>query len=137
MVFMFDSNVLLDIVTADEKWMDWSRAQFRTAAKTAPVVINPIIYAEIAPAFDSQAALDRWLPPLHFRRLPLPYEAGFRASRAFLEYRKRGGKKSSPLPDFYIGAHAETAGFTLVTRDISRYQTYFPDLKVLAPQTAR
>lgn len=95
-------------------------------------MINPVIYAEIAPAFDSQAALDHWLRPQHFRRLPLPYEAGFRASRAFFDYRQRCGK-SSPLPDFYIGAHAETAGFTLVTRDPSRYQTYFPDLKILAP----
>lgn len=137
MLFMFDSNVLLDIVTADAKWMEWSSEQFRRAAKTSPVLINPIIYAEIAPAFDSRAALDHWLRPQHFRRLPLPYEAGFRASRAFLEYRQRGGGKSSPLPDFYIGAHAETAGFTLVTRDQMRYQTYFPDLKILAPQANR
>lgn len=137
MAFMFDSNVLLDIVTADARWMEWSVEQFRRLAKNAPVLINPIIYAEIAPAFDSQAALDHWLRPQHFRRLPLPYEAGFRASRAFLDYRLRGGGKSSPLPDFYIGAHAETAGFTLVTRDRSRYQTYFPDLKILAPQETR
>ncbi len=133
MAFMFDSNVLLDIVTADTKWMEWSSEQFRRAAKAGPVLINPIIYTEIAPAFDSQAALDHWLRPQHFRRLPFPYEAGFRASRAFLHYRERGGVKSSPLPDFYIGAHAETAGFTLVTRDQTRYQTYFPDLKVLVP----
>ncbi len=137
MVCMFDSNVLLDIVTADAKWMEWSSEQFRRIAKTGPIVINPIIYAEIAPAFDSQKALDHWLRPQHFRRLPLPYEAGFRASRAFLEYRRSGGGKSSPLPDFYIGAHAETAGFTLVTRDQKRYQTYFPDLKLLAPPSTR
>ena len=134
MAFMFDSNVLLDIVTADARWLEWSSEQFRQAAKAAPVLINPVIYSEIAPAFDSEAALDHWLRPQHFRRLPLPYEAGFRASRAFLEYRKRGGAKTSPLPDFYIGAHAETAGFTLVTREQKRYQTYFPDLKILAPK---
>ncbi len=137
MTFMFDSNVLLDIVTADAKWLEWSAGQFRKAAKAASVVINPIIYAEIAPAFDSQAALDHWLRPEHFRRLPLPYEAGFRANVAFLAYRERGGEKRSPLPDFFIGAHAETAGFTLVTRDQTRYQTYFPDLKIVAPQTGR
>lgn len=133
MAFMFDSNVLLDIVTADGKWLAWSSDQFRRAARGGPVFINPIIYAELAPAFDSQAALDRWLQPNHFRRLPLPYEAGFRASRAFVEYRNRGGAKSAPLPDFYIGAHADTAGFTLVTRDETRYRTYFPDLKLLTP----
>lgn len=134
MAFMFDSNVLLDIVTADATWLAWSVDQFRRAAKTGPVLINPIIYTELAPAFDSQPALDHWLQPQHFRRLPLPYDAGFRASRAFLEYRVRGGTKSSPLPDFYIGAHAESAGFTLVTRDENRYQTYFPDLKLIAPK---
>jgi predicted nucleic acid-binding protein len=133
MAFMFDSNVLLDIVTADMKWLEWSSDQFRRAAKTGPVLINPIIYFELAPAFDTQSDLDHWLRPQHFRRLPLPYEAGFRASRAFLEYRRRGGTKNSPLPDFYIGAHAETAGFTLITRDQVRYRTYFPDLKLLAP----
>jgi hypothetical protein len=133
MAFMFDSNVLLDIVTADMKWLEWSSDQFRRAAKTGPVLINPIIYSELAPAFDTQSDLDHWLRPQHFRRLPLPYEAGFRASRAFLEYRRRGGTKNSPLPDFYIGAHAETAGFTLITRDQVRYRTYFPDLKLLAP----
>lgn len=133
MAFMFDSNVLLDIVTADMKWLEWSSDQFRRAAKTGPVLINPIIYSELAPAFDTQSDLDHWLRPQHFRRLPLPYEAGFRASRAFREYRRRGGTKNSPLPDFYIGAHAETAGFTLITRDQVRYRTYFPDLKLLAP----
>lgn len=133
MAFMLDSNVLLDIATADATWMEWSADQFRRAAKSGLVLINPIIYSELAPAFDSQAALDHWLRPQHFRRLPLPYDAGFRASRAFLEYRARGGTKNSPLPDFYIGAHAESAGFTLVTRDQTRYQTYFPDLKILAP----
>lgn len=134
---MLDSNVLLDIVTADATWIAWSSDQFRRAAKAGPVLINPIIYAELAPAFDSQAALDHWLRPNHFRRLPLPYEAGFRASRAFVEYRSRGGTKTAPLPDFYIGAHAETAGFTLVTRDEMRYRTYFPELKLLTPGRAR
>jgi predicted nucleic acid-binding protein len=130
---MLDSNVLLDIITADPDWLPWSIEQLRWVAKSGPVVINPIIYSELAPAFESQADLDHWLRPQHFRRLPLPYEAAFRASRAFLHYRQRGGSKSAPLPDFYIGAHAETAGFTLVTRDRGRYQTYFPELKLLFP----
>ena len=130
---MLDSNVLLDIVTADAKWLDWSTEQFRAAAAEGQVLLNPIIYAELAPAFDSQAALDRWLRPTIFNRLRLPYEAGYRASEAFVAYRDRGGTKASPLPDFYIGAHAEFAGLTLVTRDTARYQTYFPKIKLITP----
>ena len=131
---MLDTNVLLDILTADAKWLDWSTAQFRQAAAAGPILINPIIYAELAAAFDSRADLDHWLRPALFRRLPLPYEAGFRASRAFLDYRRAGGTKNSPLPDFYIGAHAETAGLTLVTRDVTRYRTYFPKLTLITPE---
>lgn len=130
---MFDSNVLLDIVTADPKWLDWSTEQFRAAAAESQVLINPIIYAELAPAFATQAALDRWLRPTLFNRLRLPYEAGYRAGQSFVTYRERGGTKTSPLPDFYIGAHAEFAGLTLVTRDAARYQTYFPKLKLITP----
>lgn len=131
---MLDSNVLLDIVTADAKWLDWSTEQFRAAAAEGQVLVNPIIYAELAPAFASQAALDRWLRPTIFNRLRLPYEAGYRASEAFLAYRERGGTKSSPLPDFYIGAHAEFAGLTLVTRDATRYRTYFSKLRLITPE---
>ena len=130
---MLDSNVLLDIVTADPKGLAWSTDQFRKAAAEGPVLLNPIIYAELAPAFDSQAALDRWLRPALFRRLPLPYEAGFSASRAFLAYRERGGTRTSPLPDFYIGAHADTERLPLVTRDAARYRTYFPKLTLITP----
>ena len=133
MARMLDSNVLLDIVTADRRWLDWSTAQFRAAAAEGQVLINPIIYAELAPAFDSQEALDRWLRPVIFNRLRLPYEAGYRAGRAFVAYRERGGAKTSPLPDFYIGAHAELAALVLVTRDAARYRTYFPKLKLITP----
>jgi predicted nucleic acid-binding protein len=131
---MLDTNVLLDIFTADPKWLDWSTAQFRQASAEGPILINPIVYAELAAGFDSRADLDHWLRPALFKRLPLPYEAGFRASRAFLEYRRGGGTKTSPLPDFYIGAHAETAGFTLVTRDVARYRTFFPKLTLITPE---
>jgi predicted nucleic acid-binding protein len=131
---MLDTNVLLDIFTADPKWLEWSTAQFRRASAEGPILINPIVYAELAAGFDSRADLDHWLRPALFRRLPLPYEAGFRASRAFLEYRRGGGTKTSPLPDFYIGAHAEAAGFTLVTRDVARYRTYFPKLTLITPE---
>src|SRR5688500_4408489 len=116
MARMLDSNVLLDIVTADVTWLSWSTEQFRKATAEGPVLINPIIYAELAPAFDSQAALDRWLRPTLFRRLALPYDAGYRASQAFSEYRRHGGTKAAPLPDFFIGAQAEVEGLVLVTR---------------------
>ncbi|HLQ76278.1 MAG TPA: type II toxin-antitoxin system VapC family toxin [Terriglobia bacterium] len=124
---------MLDILTADAKWLEWSTGQFRAAIAEGPILLNPILYAELAAGFDSRADLDHWLRPALFKRLPLPYEAGFRASRAFLEYRKAGGTKSSPLPDFFIGAHAEHAGFTLVTRDAGRYKTYFPRLQLITP----
>jgi len=133
MARMLDSNVLLDIITADPEWLPWSTRQFRNAAAEGPVIINPIIYAELAPAFDSRASLDRWLRPSLFKRLPLPYEAGFRASQAFLEYRSRKGSRTSPLPDFYIGAHADVETITLVTRDAARYRTYFPNLDLMTP----
>jgi predicted nucleic acid-binding protein len=130
---LFDTNVLLDIATADPIWLPWSENQFRTAAAQGPILINPIIYAELAPAFASTADLDRWLDPAVFQRLPLPYAAGWLAAQAFLKYRRSGGVKTSPLPDFYIGAHAEVEGWTLVTRDAARYRTYFPSVPLIDP----
>ncbi len=130
---LFDTNVLLDIATADVTWLAWSEAQLRAAAAQGPIMINPIIYAELAPAFASKAELDSWLDPAVFERLPLPYSAGWLAAQAFLKYRKAGGHKSSPLPDFYIGAHAAAEGLTLVTRDASRYRTYFPNVALITP----
>ncbi len=132
-MILFDTNVLLDIATADPVWLSWSETQFRTAAAQGPIPINPIIYAELAPAFTSAADLDRWLDPAIFQRLPLPYAAGWLAAQAFLKYRRSGGVKTSPLPDFYIGAHAEVEGHTLVTRDAARYRTYFQNVPLIAP----
>ncbi len=130
---LFDTNVLLDIATADPAWLAWSEIQFRAAAAQGPILINPIIYAELAPAFASAAELDAWLDPAVFQRLPLPYAAGWLAAQAFLKYRRSGGTKTSPLPDFYIGAHAEIENRTLVTRDAARYRTYFPNIPIIAP----
>lgn len=130
---LFDTNVLLDIATADPVWLQWSEKEFRSAAAQGPVLINPIIYAELAPAFAAVADLDKWLDPVVFHRLPLPYAAGWVAAQAFLKYRRSGGTKTSPLPDFYIGAHAEVEGHTLVTRDAARYRTYFPNVSLIAP----
>jgi len=95
-------------------------------------LINPIIYAELAPAFTSVTDLDRWLDPAVFQRLPLPYASGWLAAQAFLRYRRSGGAKTSPLPDFYIGAHADVEKLTLVTRDAARYRTYFPNVPLIA-----
>jgi predicted nucleic acid-binding protein len=132
-MILFDTNVLLDIATADPVWLVWSENQFRTAASQGPILINPIIYAELAPAFGSEADLEKWLDPAVFQRLPLPYAAGWLASEAFLKYRRSGGAKTSPLPDFYIGAHAEVEKWTLVTRDGARYRTYFPNVQIITP----
>ncbi len=132
-MILFDTNVLLDIATADPVWLAWSETQFRAAAAEGPILINPIIYAELAAAFASAADLDKWLDPAVFQRLPLPYAAGWLAGQAFVKYRRTGGTKSSPLPDFYIGAHALAEGLTLATRDESRYRTYFPGLTLIAP----
>ncbi|MEO6212078.1 MAG: type II toxin-antitoxin system VapC family toxin [Vicinamibacterales bacterium] len=130
---LVDSNVILDIVTDDEEWGDWSAAMLAEAAQEGRLVINPLIYAEVSCRFTRIEALDDAVPPEYFVREPLPWPASFLAARAFLKYRKRGGKRAAPLPDFYIGAHAALAGYTLLTRDARRYRSYFPTLPIIAP----
>ena len=133
-MFLVDTNILLDIFTDDATWRSWSEQAVRNALVAGIVGINPIVYAETSLAFADTSALDRHLDTLMLERLPLPYGAAFRAGRAFLRYRRAGGKRSSPLPDFYIGAHAETEDLTLLTRDVGRYRSYFPSLKLVTPQ---
>jgi len=128
-----DSNVLLDIVTDDPQWSAWSSAALAHAADEGPVVINPLIYAEISLAFERIETLEAILPASVFLRLPLPWEAAFLVGRCFVRYRRLGGLRRSPLPDFYIGAHAAIHHLTLLTRDAARYRTYFPKLKITAP----
>jgi len=130
---LIDSNVLLDIATADVAWLAWSQEQLRIAAERGPVYINPIIYAELAPAFVTREDLDRWLDPAVFQRAALPYEAGWLAAQAFIAYRRGGGARNAPLPDFYLGAHAEIERLTLVSRDAARYRTYFPAVVLISP----
>ena len=113
--------------------MDWSASMLARAAQQGRLVINPLIYAEVACGFENIEDLDRALPPEYFTRESLPWPAGFLAARAFLAYRRRGGSRPSPLPDFFIGAHAALAGYTLLTRDRRRYKTYFPKLRVIEP----
>jgi predicted nucleic acid-binding protein len=131
---LVDSNVLLDILIPDPEWEEWSSRALADAGERQVLVINPIIYSEVSTGFDRIEDLDTALPPEMLRRDPLPWEAGFLAGKAFLEYRKRGGAKRSPMPDFYIGAHAAVAGMELLTRDASRYRTYFPRLRLICPE---
>ena len=130
---LVDSNVILDVVTEDPKWYEWSAAQLEKLAESHTLVINPIIYSEVSVGFDRIEDLDLALPPDFFRRDPLPWEAGFLAGKCFVKYRRSGGKRCSPLPDFYIGAHAAILGFALLTRDTNRYKTYFPKLALISP----
>ena len=133
MATLVDSNVLLDVLQEDDAWQDWSAAMIVQASERGSLVINPIVYAEVALGYDSIEALEHAVPPDHYRREPLPWDAAFLASRAFVAYRRRGGIRRSPLPDFYIGAHAAIAGHTLLTRDPKRYRAHFPKLRIIAP----
>lgn len=130
---LVDSNVLLDILTEDQTWFEWSSEQLTTCAEQGNLLINPIIYAEISIGFTQSEELEAAIPQSFFQREALPYEAAFLAGKAFLAYRRRGGERRSPLPDFYIGAHAVVAGYTLLTRDATRYRTYFPEVSLIAP----
>jgi predicted nucleic acid-binding protein len=130
---LVDSNVLLDVATNDPVWGDWSAEALERTADASILVINPLVYAEVSIGFDSIEDLEAALPVDLYRREELPYEAGFLAGKCFLRYRRAGGHKRSPLPDFYIGAHAAVAGYRLLTRDATRYQTHFPNLGLIAP----
>jgi predicted nucleic acid-binding protein len=132
-VILVDSNVIIDVLTQDPRWRRWSQAALIDAADRDEIAINPIIYAEIASGFTTMAELDHHLGAASFRRLALPSAAGFVAGRAFVEYRRRGGVRTSPLPDFYIGAHAAVAGLKLLTRDARRYTGYFPKVLLISP----
>jgi predicted nucleic acid-binding protein len=129
---LVDANVLLDIFTQDPQWADWSEGQLAEAIDLGPAVINPIVYAEISVRFDRIEDLEDALPD-EIEREPLPWEAGFLAGKCFVEYRRGKGAKRSPLPDFYIGAHAAVTGRRLLTRDPARYRTHFPRLELIAP----
>ena len=128
-----DSNVLLDVLENDPHWHAWSAEQLRQAADSSVLIINPIIYAEISVGFARIEELEGIVTPDIFERRPLPWEAAFLAGKCFLRYRKQGGVRRSPLPDFFIGAHAAVEGLTLLTRDATRYRTYFPTLSLIAP----
>jgi hypothetical protein len=136
MEVLTDSNVILDVFTKDKNWFKWSSTTLSRYADDHILVINPIIYAEISIRFDNIEDLEDALPHKFFSKRQIPWEAAFLAGKCFLRYRKTGGKKRSPLPDFYIGAHAAVAGMALLTRDVSRYRTYFPQLELISPDSA-
>ncbi len=128
-----DSNVLIDVAVDDPTWGAWSREALERASASEVLVVNPVVYAEVSVAYQRIEELEEVLPPAVFRREQIPWEAAFLAGKAFLAYRRRGGRSRSPLPDFFIGAHALVAGHRLLTRDASRYRTRFPRLALLAP----
>jgi predicted nucleic acid-binding protein len=132
---LVDSDVLLDILTEDPLWEDWSTDALADAAEAGPLYINPIVYSEVSIRFSTVEALEDALPSKDYRREPIPWAAAFLAGKVFLDYRRHKGTKSTTLPDFFIGAHAAVAGLALLTRDVDRYRTYFPTVSLLAPKT--
>jgi len=130
---LVDSNIILDIATNDARWSEWSGCALAECADHTVLVINPIVYAEVSIGFTTIEALNAALPSASYTREPLPWEAGFLAGKCFLAYRRRGGLHNTPLPDFYIGAHAAIEQLALLTRDVARYRTYFPKLEILGP----
>jgi predicted nucleic acid-binding protein len=130
---LVDTNVLVDVLENDPDWADWSIAQLQAQSKIHPLVINPIIYSELSLTFSTVEALDQTLDDLELRLLEIPKPALFLAGKAFAQYRRLGGVKNSVLADFFIGAHAAVSGLTVLTRDTRRYRTYFPAIRLVAP----
>jgi predicted nucleic acid-binding protein len=131
---LVDSNVILDVATEDATWFDWSAGELARAAGSSRLAINPLIYAEVSVRYERVEDLDRALPKDLFVRLPLPWPAAFLAGKCFLAYRRSGGRRPTPLPDFYIGAHAAVERMALLTRDPKTYRTYLPGLQLIAPK---
>ena len=131
---LVDTNVLLDIATHDDNWFEWSVGQLAPLIESRDAAINPVIYTELAPLYRDARDLDlNLVPPSDLRRLSLPYSCAFATARAFQAYRKDGGIRTSPLPDFFIGGHAEAEGLKVLTRDAKRYRTYFPRVELICP----
>lgn len=132
-MLLVDTNVLVDVLQNDPQWADWSIAQMRAQARLHVLAINPVIYAEMSLSFSTIETLDDVVRTMALEMREIPRPALFLAAKAFAQYRRRGGSKAQVLPDFFIGAHAAVEGWPLLTRDASRFRTYFPTLEVLAP----
>lgn len=130
---LVDSNVLLDIITGDPRWGEWSAAALGRCLQRDRLVVNPIVFAEIAFDFDTIEAVNDILPAVDFEYAPIPREAAFLAARSHARYRSAGGSRAMILPDFLIGAHAVVERMTLLTRDVRRYRSYFPGLRLICP----
>jgi predicted nucleic acid-binding protein len=131
---LVDSNVLIDVLGNSTRWGSRSEEALRAAGADGPLVINEVIYAEVSVRYADTDELDRDLPADYFQREHTPWPAAFLAGKAFLSYRQKGGPRRSPLPDFFIGGHAAITGLRLLTRDPTRYRTYFPTVELIAPK---
>ncbi len=130
---LVDTNVLLDVVTDDPNWADWSVRALDAASLGGPLLINDVIYAELSVRFAAIEELDAVIDEAGIGHAATPRAALFLAAKAFHRYRAKGGGRTGVLPDFFIGAHASVDGLVLLTRDTGRYRTYFPKLKIVAP----
>ena len=130
---LVDSSVLIDVATKDPEWFAWSGEAIRRLGQVTELCVNHVIYA-VAAGFPSEDRLEAFLTPDKFQRRPLPWRAAFPAGRAFLKYRRQGGRKRSPLPDFYVGAHALVEDLVVLTRDVARFKTYFPTVRLVSPE---
>ena len=128
-----DTNVLLDLVTDDPRWADWSLAQLEAASFNGPLLINDVVYAELAVRYDRVEHLEQFVDAAGLVIAPMPRAALFLAGKVFTQYRRSGGTRTGVLPDFFIGAHAAVNGVPLLTRDTGRYRTCFPTLKLITP----
>jgi len=132
--YLVDSNVILDLFLSDPNWADWSENTLATYGDKDILYINQVVYTEVSIGFESIEELEKAMHIAAFQMLEIPKEALFLAGKAFLNYRRNKGIKSSPLPDFYIGAQAAVMDLDLITRDESRYRTYFPTVNLITPQ---
>lgn len=130
---LVDTNVLLDLVTDDPSWADWSIAQLEAASLEGPLLINDVVYAELAVRYDRVEALESFLDQAGLEMAPIPRASLFLAGKVFTRYRRSGGSRTGVLPDFFIGAHAAVNQLPLLTRDVGRYRTYFPSLELISP----
>ena len=131
---LVDSNVILDIFLDDPNWADWSESALTNYSVYTTLYINSIVYTEVSVGFGKIEELESALHRGGFQMLDIPKEALFLAGKAYLKYRESRGTKRSPLPDFYIGAQAAVLDLDLITRDVSRYQTYFPSVRLICPE---
>lgn len=132
---LVDTNILIDVLEDDPQWANWSIKQLQVQSMVHKLVINPIIYSELSLTFSSIEELDKALYGMDLPMVEIPKPALFLASKAFLQYRKKGGTKTNVLGDFFIGAHAAVSGLHVLTRDTKRYGTYFPTVQLVSPNT--